>query len=135
MFYCSASWQFLCIDDYNAEHFFAFLPTAQKIIPHCCLQQRKFFRVVGNNAEKCSNLMCFSTLLPKTQIIFPRCGPQHRKIICVVAHNVEKRSALFTTTHKNVEFNHLNKFKSICEFTLGFQSGAQADVFHEDKLW
>jgi hypothetical protein len=55
MFYCSALWQFFCVVAYNAEHFSALLPTTQKNVPRCCLQRLSFFRVVGNNAEKCSN--------------------------------------------------------------------------------
>ncbi len=32
------------------------------------------------------------------------------------------------------EFEYLHEFETMCEFTLGFQSGAKADVFHEEKL-
>jgi hypothetical protein len=32
------------------------------------------------------------------------------------------------------EFEYLHEFETICEFTLGFQSGAEADVFREEKL-
>jgi hypothetical protein len=55
MFYSSALWQFFCVVAYNAEQFSALLPTTQKNVPHCCLQRQSFFRVEGNNAEKCSN--------------------------------------------------------------------------------
>jgi hypothetical protein len=48
-------WQFFCVVAYNAKHFSALLPTAQKNGPRCCLQRHSFYRVVGNNAEKSSN--------------------------------------------------------------------------------
>jgi hypothetical protein len=35
---------------------------------------------------------------------------------------------------KMLEFDFLHEFETICEFTLGFQSGAQAAVFREEKL-
>jgi hypothetical protein len=58
---------------------------------------------------------------------------------------MEKLSALLPTTWKNdqrcrqqrgkmFEFDYLHEFETICEFTLGFQSGAKDDVFHEEKL-
>jgi hypothetical protein len=92
MFYCSALWQFFCVVAYNAEHFSVLLPTTQKNVPRCCLQRQSFFRVVGNNAEKCSNFSScvFFRVVADNADFFPRCRPQHGKIICVVAYNVEK---------------------------------------------
>jgi hypothetical protein len=50
--------------------------------------------------------------------------------IVVVTYNAEQSSALLATSEKMVEFEYLHEFKTICEFTLGFQSGASADVFY-----
>ncbi len=121
-------------------------------------QRRTFFHVVANNAEKCS------TLLPTMPIIFPCCRQQRGKVILfqfmyvfprccrqrrlffrVVDHSMGKLSGLLPTTWKNdqrcwqqrrktFEFDYLHEFETISEFTLGCQSGAQADVFHEEKL-
>jgi hypothetical protein len=55
-------------------------------------------------------------------------------VLCV-DHNMEIFSALLPTTWKNgqrfwqqrgkvFEFDYLHEFETICEFTLGFQSGA-----------
>ncbi len=70
-------------------------------------------------------LMCvFSALLPTTPVIFPRCGPQRGKIISVVAYTAEKLSHCCQQYGKIFVFEYLNEFETICEFTLGFQSGA-----------
>jgi hypothetical protein len=58
------------------------LPTVHKNVPCCCLQRRSFFRIVGNNAEKCSN---FSSC-----VFFP-----------LIANNADYFSALWTTAQKN----------------------------------
>ncbi len=104
MFYCSALWQFFCIVAYNAEHFSALLPTTQKNVPRCCLQRKSLFRIVGNNAEKCSNFSwcVFFRVVADNADYFPRCRPQHGKIIWVVAYNVEKWLVLLAVTQKNV---------------------------------
>jgi hypothetical protein len=56
---------------YNADHFFALLPTTWK-------------------SALISVHACFSPLLHTTLIYFPRCGPQQRKIIGNVAYTAEK---------------------------------------------
>jgi hypothetical protein len=52
-------------------------------------------------------------LLPTQRKNYRRCRQQRRKML---------------------EFEYLHEFETICEFTLGFQSGAKADMFHEEKL-
>jgi hypothetical protein len=85
----------------NAEHFSAMLPAMQKNVPFGCLQLLSLLRLVGNCEEKCYNFsllyVCFPALLPTTPIIFPR---------------------------KIIKFEYLHELETICEFTLGFQSGA-----------
>ena len=112
MFYCSALWQFFCVVAYNAEHFSALLPTTQKNVPRCCLQRQSFFRVVGNNAEKCSNFSScvffrvvadnadyFSALQTTAWKNYLRCCLQRGKMISVVGNNAEKRSKLIISTN------------------------------------
>ena len=112
MFYCSALWQFFCVVAYNAEHFSALLPTTQKNVPRCCLQRQSFFRVVGNNAEKCSNFSScvffrvvadnadyFSALQTTAQKNYLRCCLQRGKMISVVGNNAEKRSNSIISTN------------------------------------
>jgi hypothetical protein len=104
MFYCCVLWQFFHIVAYNAEHFSALLPTTQKNVPRYYLQRQSFFRIVGNNAEKCFNFsscVFFGVVADNTDYFSPF-GPQYRKIICAVAYNVEKWSVLLATTRKNV---------------------------------
>jgi hypothetical protein len=129
MFYCSALWKFFCVVAYNAEHFSALLPTMQKNVPRCCLQRQSFFRVVGNNAEKCSNFsscVFFRVVADNADYFF---------FFHVVDHSMEKLSALLPTTWKNdqrcwqkrrktFEFGYLHECETISEFTLGCQSGA-----------
>jgi hypothetical protein len=90
---------------YNADNFSALWPTTLK-------------------SALISVHVCFSALLPTTPIIFPHCRPQRRKMIGVVVYTAEKLSALSTTTRKMFEFEYLHEFKTMCELTLGFQSGA-----------
>ena len=112
MFYCSALWQFFCVVAYNAEHFSALLPTTQKNVPRCCLQRQSFFRVVGNNAEKCSNFSScvffrvvadnadyFSALQTTAWKNYLRCCLQRGKMISVVGNNAEKRSNSIISTN------------------------------------
>jgi hypothetical protein len=73
--------------------------------------------------------VCFSASLPTTPISFLRSGPQRGKIISVVDYTTEKLSALLATMQKMFELKYLHEFETILEFTLGFQSGAYADVY------
>jgi hypothetical protein len=77
---------------YNPEHFSALLLTTQKNVPHCFLQHRSFFRVVGNNMEKCSNFSScvFFHVVAHNADYFPVLWTTAPNIICVVAYNVEK---------------------------------------------
>ena len=112
MFYCSVLWQFFCVVAYNAEHFSALLPTTQKNVTRCCLQRQSFFRVVGNNAEKCSNFSScvffrvvadnadyFSALQTTAWKNYLRCCLQRGKMISVVGNNAEKRSNSIISTN------------------------------------
>jgi hypothetical protein len=76
----------------------------------------------------------FSALLPTTPIILPNSGPQCKKVIRNVARIAEKLSALLATTQKNVRIRISPRIETIYKFTVGFQSEASADVFHEEKL-
>jgi hypothetical protein len=130
MLYFSALWQFLLVVAYNAEHFSALLPTMQKNFPSLCLLRRPFFHVIGNNAEKCSDF---------SSCVFFRVVAHNALSFRVVDHSMEILSALLPTTWKNgqrcwqqrrtmFEFDYFHEFETICEFTLGFQSGAWDDV-------
>jgi hypothetical protein len=105
MFYCSALWQCFRVVAYTAKNFSALLPTTQENVPRCCLQRRSFFRIVGNNTEKCSNFSScmFFCVVPTTWKNGQRCWQQRGKML---------------------EFNYLHEFETVCEFTLGFQSMA-----------
>jgi hypothetical protein len=65
--------------------------------PRCCLQSRLFFRVVDHSSEK------LSALLPTTWLNAQRCWQQPGKMF---------------------KFDYLHEFETMCEFKLGFQSGA-----------
>ncbi len=112
MFYCSVLWQFFGVVAYNAKHFSALLPTTQKKVPRCCLQRQSFFRVVGNNTEKCSNFsLCvffyivadnavyFSALYTATRKNYLCCCLQYGKMVSIVGNNVEKCSNLIISTN------------------------------------
>ncbi len=73
---------------------------------------KHFFCVIGNYTGKCSNfsICVISTLLPTSRKNNQHCWQLHGKLF---------------------KFEYHRKFKTICEFTPGFQPGAQADVFHE----
>ncbi len=125
----------------------AFLPATPNIFLSCCPQCGKMFHSVAYNANNFFALqtttlktalisihVCFSTLLPTTP-----------KLFCVEAHSDEKNLyALLPTLQKmvgivgnNAEkwlYFNLEKFTTTCEFTLGFQSGAQGDEFNGEKL-
>jgi hypothetical protein len=68
--------------------------------------------------------VCFSVLLPRTQIIFPHYGPQYGKMICIVAYSIENGQRCRQQCGKMFELDYLHEFETICEFKLGFQSGA-----------
>ncbi len=55
-------------------------------------------------------------------------------MIGVVANNAENSQRCWQQRGKMIEFEYLHEFETKCEYSLGFQSGAQTDVFHEEKL-
>jgi hypothetical protein len=92
------------------------LPTKPETFWCCCSQHRKIIIVVAYNADHFSSLLptmrkstlisvhvCFSVLLPTQRKNYWRCWQQRRKMF---------------------DFKHIHEFETICEFTLGFQSGA-----------
>jgi hypothetical protein len=86
------------------------------------------------NSALISVNVCFSVLVPTMPIIFPHFVPERGKIISVVACTAENLLAFLATTQEMFGFEHLHEFETICQFTVGFQSGASADVFHEEKV-
>ncbi len=114
---------------HNAKHLSVLLPTTRKSVPCCGLQCPLFFRILGNNAEKCSifSSCVFFRFVTQNAIIFLLCEPRCQKWSALLPTPRGKWTA---TMQKNVRFKYrhafkyLQKLETIGEFTLGFQSGA-----------